>query len=51
MEQENQDKPGFGEPVPTPTAIAIHQIPTGLDMNFVTTTGAEIESLLGIYDI
>ncbi len=45
LEHADEDKPGFGEPVPTPTTIAIHQMPIGLDMGFVKTTGAEIESL------
>jgi len=45
LEHGNEDKPGFGVLVPTPTATATHQMPPGLNISFIMTTGAGVESL------
>ena len=45
LEPENEGKPGSGVPVPTPTSNAAQQMPAGLNMEFIMTTGAEIETL------
>ena len=47
LENGEQNKPDVGGPLPTPTATATHQMPAELNINFIMTTGAEIEKLRG----
>ncbi|KAI9698314.1 MAG: hypothetical protein M1820_007476 [Bogoriella megaspora] len=43
--EEPQDKPESGKPVPTPTASVIQQVPAGLNLHFVMTRSADVETL------
>ena len=45
-EHGDKDKLRSGEPVPMPTAASLQQMPVGMNMEFVVTSGAEIESLM-----
>ena len=47
LEQANEDNSEMTKPVPTPTAVAVHQIPPGLNMEFVKTNAAEMEKMNG----
>ncbi|MCJ1237778.1 hypothetical protein MMC14_005765, partial [Varicellaria rhodocarpa] len=44
-EHGSEDKSEVAGPVPTPTATANHQMPAELNMEFIVTTGAEVEKL------